>query len=358
MIVVSHGKDILKSTIDALNASDIKKYLKPEYSVALKPNLVVPHPASEGATTHPEVVEGVIIFLKEYGVRDIKIIESSWVGANTAKAFANCGYEELSKKYEVPLIDLKKDNSTKITSGTHTIRICDEVFKSDFLINIPVLKAHGQTKLTCCMKNLKGVIPDSEKRRFHMLGLNRPIAELNKMVKVGYNVIDGICGDLTFEEGGNPVEANRIIVGRDPFLLDSYCAGLIGYIPSEIGYLEHGQKIGLGEYYSKDVEIIEINTNEKSLATRSSRIAESYSSMIREDSACSACYSSLLYALHRYGPRAKTFGPFHIGQGYKGKKGEGIGIGNCACGFPLSVPGCPPNASEIYELFRSLGKRL
>jgi len=28
--------------------------------------------------------------------------------------------------------------------------------------------------------------------------------------------VDGICGDLSFEEGGTPVEANRVIAGQNP----------------------------------------------------------------------------------------------------------------------------------------------
>jgi len=359
MVVVSYGTDIIKSCLNALDASDILSYLKPNFSVSIKPNLVVPHLASDGATTHPEVVEGIILFLQQHGINDIKIIESSWIGANTKNAFDVCGYTNLAKRYNIPLVDLKKDGSTKITTDSYSLKICNEALKTDFLINVPVLKAHGQTRLTCCMKNLKGCIPDSEKRRFHMLGLHKPIAELTKALKVGYNVVDGICGDLTFEEGGNPVESNRIIVGRDTFLVDSYCAELIGYTPSEIGYLEYGKRIGLGEYFSKEDKIIEINIEDKAPSNiKSTRLADRYSQMINENSACSACYSALLYALHRYGSKAKNLPSIHIGQGYKGMtSGDGIGIGNCACGFAYSVAGCPPNANSIYQTLRSIDSK-
>ena len=350
MIVVSHGKDIIKSTIDALTASDIDCYLNREFSVALKPNLVVARPASGGATTHPEVLEAIIIFLKEYGIKSIRIIESSWVGDSTKRAYTNCGYTYLTNRYGVPLIDLKDDNNVKLSSDNYSIKVCREALETDFLINVPVLKAHGQARLTCCMKNLKGCIPDSEKRRFHMLGLHKPIAELNRLIKVGYNVIDGICGDLTFEEGGTPVESNKIIVGRSAFLLDSYCAGLIGYSPEEIGYLSYGKQIGLGEFFSSEDELIELNTEEKSSVNMmSSRVSDRYAKMIKEESACSACYSSLLYALHRYNPRAKNLETIHIGQGFRGISEDGIGIGNCTCLFSKNIPGCPPSAVEIYE---------
>jgi hypothetical protein len=43
----------------------------------------------------------------------------------------------------------------------------------------------------------------------------------------------------------------------------------------------------------------------------------------------------------------------HIGQGFKGKSGKGIGIGTCAQGFSNNVKGCPPKATDIIEAFRS-----
>jgi len=353
VIVITYGSDITKNTYDTLTASDIGSFLKSGYNVSLKPNLVVPGPASNGAVTHPQVVEGVIMFLKDFGVKNIKIIESSWVGASTKQAYKYCGYEELSEKYKIPLIDLKSDSCTTLKHSGYEIKVCDEALNTDFLINIPVLKAHCQTRLTCCLKNLKGCIPDSEKRRFHTLGIHKPVAVLNALIKTGYCVVDGICGDLSFEEGGNPVQSNRIIAGRDPLEIDSLCAELIGYHPNDIEYLSYGKKIGIGKYLSRETKIIELNAENKSTVDmRSSYSAERYRGMINEDAACSACYSSLIYALHRLGGRVKTDGKIYIGQGFKNKTGTGLGIGICTEGFSKCVKGCPPKATDITDALK------
>ena len=353
MIVITYGKDIVKNTYDTLEASDISLYLRADMAVSIKPNLVVPCPARDGATTHPEVVEGIILFMRDYGVRKMKIIESSWIGDSTKRAFKYCGYEDLAKKYGLPLIDLKSDGSKAYKYDGYSIAICDEAMSADFLVNVPVLKAHCQTKLTCCMKNLKGCIPDSEKRRFHSLGIHKPVAALNALLKTGYCVVDGICGDMTFEEGGNPVDANRIIAGRDPLLIDSYCAELIGYLPDEIEYISHGRKIGLGEYFTSETKLVELNAQEKpAFDIRRDRASDSYKRLINEDAACSACYSALIFALHRLNGKVRADGKIHIGQGYKGKGGAGIGIGNCARGFLNNIPGCPPKATEIIKGLR------
>ena len=353
MIFVSYGSDIVRNTFDTLVASDIGLYLSAGHCVSIKPNLVVPCPARDGATTHPEVVEGIILFLRDFGVKNIKIIESSWVGDSTKRAFEYCGYEELSRKYGVPLIDLKGDSFAVYEYGGYDISICDEAMNTDFLINVPVLKAHCQTRLTCCMKNLKGCIPDSEKRRFHTLGIHRPVAALSALVKTGYNVIDGICGDLSFEEGGNPVDSKRIIAGRDPLMLDSYCAELIGYRPDEIEYISFGKEFGVGELFSKDTKLVELNSQAKpAFDMRTDQVSDRYRRLIDEDAACSACYSSLIYALHRLGGKTRAGEKISIGQGFVGKSGSGPGVGNCTRGFAKCVPGCPPKATEIV---RALG---
>jgi len=350
-IIVNYGRSYGRNTYDTLAASDIGDYLQPGMAVSIKPNLVVPGPASNGATTHPEVVEGIILFLKDFGVKNIRIIESSWIGDCTKRAFKDCGYGELSESHGVPLVDLKSDSHTTLEYGGYKIGICDEALQTDFLINVPVLKAHCQTRMTCCIKNLKGCIPDSEKRRFHTLGIHKPLAALGILLKTGYCVIDGICGDLTFEEGGNPVEANRIIAGRDPLLLDSYCAELIGYKPDEIEYLVYGKEWGLGEFYSPETEIVELNAGDKPVRNASADLtADRFKNIINEDAACSACYSSLVFALHKSRGETVAKGKISIGQGFKSKTGDGIGIGSCARGFAKHVPGCPPKATDIIRI--------
>ncbi|MCL2444456.1 MAG: DUF362 domain-containing protein [Treponema sp.] len=358
-IYINYGKDWVKTTYDTLAASDIGTFLKPSMAVSVKPNLVTPKSADNGSTTHPEVVEGIILFLKDFGIQKINIIENSAAGYSTKQAFRICGYEMLSERYNIPLVDLQNDNIVTLKHGNSDIRICETALNTEFLINVPVLKAHCQTRLTCCMKNLKGCMPHDEMKRFHTLGLHKPIAALNALLKTHYCVVDGICGDLSFEEGGTPVEANRIIAGQNPVLIDSYNAELIGYKPDEIDYLSYGKKLGLGEFCSMNTKVVELNPDRKPLVqVKSNRLSDKYRNLIEEDSACSVCYAALIFALHRKGGHVLQDSKIFIGQGFKGKKGNGnnktIGIGNCAGGFDKYIKGCPPKAVEILSFLKNL----
>lgn len=350
-IVINYNENILKGTLEALEASCLKSLIHSGMKVSIKPNMVLAKPPSQGATTHSEVVEGIICYLIDLGISNIEIIESAWIGGNTKQAYKVCGYYKLSEKYNIQLYDLKDDLITKVDTDAYKIEVCRKAIETDFLINVPVLKAHCQTQLTCNLKNLKGCISDREKRRFHTLGLHRPIAYLNKAVKTHFCVIDGICGDLTFEEGGNPVIRNMIITGSDPLLVDSYCAGLIGYKPEDIEYLMIANEIGIGHLYNNSTDIIELNKEHKPKFSKSSSgIVKKLSEYINEDMACSACYSALVYALHnisRYPSKHKI----NIGQGFKGKTGV-LGCGNCTRGCDSYIKGCPPKAVDVIEFFK------
>ena len=338
-------------TGELLERAGVSSMLKPEYRVTIKPNLVVGNPADGGATTHPQIVDGIILFLQKHGIRDITIAEGSWVGADTRRAFETCGYAELAKRRGVKLIDTKRDKVVTVKSAyAGDIKICESAVNSDFLINVPVLKGHCQTGMTCCLKNLKGLIPDGEKRRYHSEGLSKPIAALGAAVKPNLHVVDGICGDLDFEEGGNPVVANRIILGFDPVQLDSYCAPLMGYRPDEIAYLRLAKEFGAGEYYKSIDRVVELNADNKPPAKNARGAgARRYAHMIDEDGACSACYAALVFALRQGGGFR---GKIKVGQGFAGKKPCGIGSGNCASGCDAYVKGCPPSALDISEFLK------
>lgn len=354
VIYGTKATNMVKELLDKINlAEDIDSHMQ----ITLKPNLVIASPSHNGATTSPALVEGLIQYLLEHNRKNISIIEGSWVGDQTSRAFKICGYEELSRKYNIPLVDLQRDLSSKITVREETLQICNKALEADYLINLPVLKAHCQTLFTCALKNLKGCIPNSEKRRYHTLGLHKPIAYLAKALKVDLNIIDALNGDLTFEEGGNPVQMDRIIACKDPVLADTYCSSLIGYSPKDISYISLAESLGVGTTDLSKAQIFEYNSELKNNTSfKPSRKAVTLAKKVKASDACSACYGGLIHALNRLEETSalhKIKAPIHIGQGYKGQKLEGLGIGSCTSGCSHYLKGCPPSALDIVHFLES-----
>ncbi|ADL12834.1 DUF362 domain-containing protein [Acetohalobium arabaticum] len=330
--------------------------LDSDLTVGLKPNLILDKKSSSGATTDPELAAGVVEYLQQQGIDDILILEGSWVGAETERAFEVCGYNELVRKYDLSLYDLKEDQTQNCRSGRFEIKVCQKPLAVDYLINLPVLKAHCQTKITCALKNLKGCLPDSEKRRFHRLGLHQPIAHLNQILSSDLVLVDGIIGDLTFEEGGNPVHMNRIIAGKDSVLIDAYVARLLGFDAYEVDYIGIAEQLGVGSAELNKAEVIELNQpvdsfqTLDSIAQRGEKISR-ITDFVTTDQACSACLGSLVHALTRIDDKYGLPADFSIsvGQGLEDKEIEGIGVGKCARRADKSIFGCPPDAKSIVD---------
>lgn len=349
--------------------------------IGIKPNLVCPTPADFGGTTHPEIVAGIAEYLLESGfdADEIEILEGSWVGDKTAEAFEYCGYNSLAAGYGIRLTDmqLERDTVSCECSGMQ-LDICRRALDTDYLINVPVLKGHCQTKVTCALKNMKGLIPNTEKRRFHSMGLHGPIAHLNTVLKPDLIVTDHICGDPDFEEGGNPLIRNCIMLSRDPVLTDTLACRILGYKPEDVEYIGIAESLGVGSTALDTARIRTIGgsptegepsddcfahseAGDDSFAAASGHrlIQAGYS--VDEIDSCSACYGVLLPALDRL-DREGLLDKLNdrlagsrlcIGQGYRGKHGS-YGVGACTSGFDFCVRGCPPDEESIYEQLKGL----
>ncbi len=162
--------------------------------------MVSPVPAEDGGTTHPEVVAGLIQYLQEHGFRNLRIMEGSWVGDRTEESFEVCGYTALAEKYGVQLIDAQKEPAViKNCSGMELQSVYAAPRKQIFMINVPVMKGHCQTHITCALKNMKGLLPNKEKRRFSCGGTAQTDCSSGPWHSSGfYSWWTSICGDLEF----------------------------------------------------------------------------------------------------------------------------------------------------------------
>ena len=352
----SEPEQMIPALLDHLRPD---RWLPRQGPIGLKPNLVLPSPASMGATTDPRMVEALVHWLRNHGFVDLLVLEGAWLGADTQEAFQVCGYQDLADRLGLELVDLKRDRARTVRVDGWAVDVCERALSLAGLINLPVLKAHCQTGLTCALKNLKGCIPDREKRRFHAEGLHRPIARLNRALPVSLVIVDGLRGDLTFEEGGTPVAMNRMFAGRDPVAIDAYAAALLGFAPGEIDYIDQAAGLGVGLSTIGPDGIQDLNRAQGS--GEPPHVPAALKRLVRgrvvADRACSACYGPLIHALQRLVDRAelsRLAGPILVGQGFVDRSGPGPGVGDCTAGMQVSCPGCPPTARRMLEFFEQL----
>ena len=348
-----YGQDAHAMTLALLEAANAIQRVPAGGSVALKPNLVVAGTPESGATTHAGVLSGAIEYFRGQGVKDISVIEGSWVGDDTLRAMRRAGYDKVCRQYDVPFYDLKKDETRPVDTAVGKIDVCRRALDAGLLVDLPVLKGHCQTVMTCALKNLKGCLPDREKRHFHAMGLTKPIAALGAALKPGLIIVDSICGDLNFEEGGTPVQTNRMYLGTDAVQLDAYGARLMGLRLSEVPYIQLAEAYGGGSAQVDEDDIVSLNAPSDAAGyPKPSGIVANLTRRVRQDRACSACFANLVRALYASGMGKDL--DICIGQGWKDKRFEGLGIGRCCKGATRCVMGCPPTAEAIANAFEDM----
>jgi uncharacterized protein (DUF362 family) len=238
--------------------------LKQTDRVMIKPNLVAweeRYPiAPFGVYTTTRLVEDLIILLKDFGCQHISIGEGSvqiQKGVGTMKAYAGLGYKELEKRYGVTLLDLNKSKTEKFNFHDDlSLHIARDAVESDFLINFPVLKTHGQTKVSLGLKNLKGCLKLQSKKLCHhaQLDLEYCFSHIADFVKPALTIVDGIYG---LEKGalhfGKAYRKDLIIASTHILGADMVAAKTIGYDSADIKHFEyyakrHNQSLSLQDY--------------------------------------------------------------------------------------------------------------
>jgi uncharacterized protein (DUF362 family) len=211
--------------------------------VLVKPNVSIGFRLPPyGMTTTTSILEGLIQLLTEQGCSDISIAEGSIevLGFGTQKGYERTQIDRLAKKYGVRLIDLNRGPFQQVDLGGLKVQIAMAALETDFLINVPVLKTHGLTRVSLGFKNLKGCLSPTSKTKFHGTNrLNHLIYLLNEVVKCDLTVIDGT---YMLEMGpdtvlGTAYRKDLVIASKDRFGCDVVGATILGIDPYEVGYL-------------------------------------------------------------------------------------------------------------------------
>jgi uncharacterized protein (DUF362 family) len=253
-VAIVKGINPTDITVEALEMTEAHEALSKEKPVLIKPNYINASHPSTGITTDSRVIDGVVKFLKEHGVKEITIGEGSGF-ADTFEAYRIAGVDAVAKRWNVKLVDLNKDDFIPIRSPNplaNKVKIAKSVLEST-IISVPKLKLHRQAGVTLSIKNMMGAV--APKGSMH-LNLSRNIAELAFIIKPSIAVIDGIVACEGHETSENPVEMNIVIAGKDPVAVDAVGATVMGIPPREVKHLRLAEEKGLGTCDLNQIEVL------------------------------------------------------------------------------------------------------
>jgi uncharacterized protein (DUF362 family) len=220
--------------------------------VFIKPNIVfwtraVAFP-KWGVMTTSRIVEDIIILLKERGIDDITIGEGTVTmrpkdTATAAHAFETLGYGVLKQKYGIRYLNIFERPFEKVDLGDDVVlNFNRDILNSDFVVDLPVMKAHNQTVVSLGIKNLKGTIDMPSRKRCHTMtpgkDLHFWVAKLADPMPPMLCLQDGI---YTCERGPGPDgrmhRSNLLVASADVLAADLVGAKLLGHEPQNVPHL-------------------------------------------------------------------------------------------------------------------------
>jgi uncharacterized protein (DUF362 family) len=205
------------------NAEDaFRHFVSPTDQVGLKVNCL----AGKMASTHPEVALVSANLLKDSGLKAKDII----IWDRSASELEEVGFPLNSDGDDFRClatdskgIGYSYDLVNYMSIGSLLSRVLDEY--TNVQVNLPVLKDHGLSGITCSLKNLFGVIHNPNK--YHDNGCDPYIADLNALPQIREKQKLVICDALRVQYNGGPSyhpqwaeNFGGIIVSDDPVALD------------------------------------------------------------------------------------------------------------------------------------------
>ncbi len=218
-------------------------------TVWIKPNIAWNRPPALGATTHPEVVATLVRLCLEAGARKVKVGDHTC--HDPRQSYRTSGIEAAAREAGAEVVQLDANRYREMDLGGTRIKrwpVYPEIVESDLVINVPVVKHHGLSRATLCMKNYMGVI-GGRVAAWHQ-DLPTCLCDITRFMKPRLCVLDAVR-ILTAHgpQGGNPADvrlAGLVAAGTDIVALDAWGAEQLGHRPESLATVRAGAEAGLG----------------------------------------------------------------------------------------------------------------
>jgi uncharacterized protein (DUF362 family) len=246
----------------------IKKFVKPQARVVIKPNMGFANPPDWATTTSPEAVRIVAKLCLDAGAARVIICDNTLREPELCKQ--KTGIADAVKDLKgVVLFTPKQDNlfeektHPKATVLTKTC-IVKEVLRADCLISLPVAKSHSAGGVSFGIKGLMGLVKDRDVMHREM-DLHMAIAEQLYYMMPAVTIVDASRALLDNGPGGpgKVLQLDTFVGGIDPVAVDSYTTTLASWYGRQfegtnVKYIKNAAELGFGNAASDKISIIAV----------------------------------------------------------------------------------------------------
>ncbi len=253
---------LVRAAIQAIGG--LQRFIPKDGWVIIKPNICTAYYGYEyAATTNPWVVGTLVKLCFEAGAGKVQVMDYPF-GGTPEDAYQVSGIAEQVEQNggEMVVMSSFKFKKTAIENslGLDSIDIYEDVFKADTLINVPIAKHHGMSRLTLSMKNLMGLMEYRESVHWNF---GKCLTDLAGKIRPTLNVVDAVRILLNNGPTGGDLndvkKLDTVIVSTDIVAADSYAATLFNMKPENLDYVRYGAKYGLGKSDLATLNIQEID---------------------------------------------------------------------------------------------------
>ncbi|MCU0407544.1 MAG: DUF362 domain-containing protein [Bacteroidales bacterium] len=261
MVAVMGGEPEMMFDLGMQEYGGMDIFVKKGQKVLVKPNIgwdVIPELA---ANTNPHLVKRIIEHCFRAGAREVYVTDHTC--DNWVNCYKNSGIEKAAKSVGAKMVPGNSENYYREIVIPDAIRlksakVHEILLETDVYINVPVLKDHSSTRMTCCLKNAMGLVWD--RGYWHSNDLNQCIADFALYErKPVLNVID--CYNVMVKNGpqgvsGEDVENMKaLIITTDQVAGDAAAAKMLRVPVEKVEYITIAHKMGIG---SKNLDSLNI----------------------------------------------------------------------------------------------------
>jgi uncharacterized protein (DUF362 family) len=263
--VVARGAEpalLARAAIDAVGG--IGRFVKPGETVLVKPNMAWDRTPEQAANTNPAVVAEVVRQCRVAGARRVIVAENPVHDAE--RVAIRSGIRAAVAQAGGEMVLPATSGFTWASVGGSVLaswEVLAVLLSADRLINVPVVKHHSLSRLTCGFKNHMGLIGGS-RGRLHQ-EIHSAVLDLAAAFRPTLTVVDAtrvmVRNGPTGGRLEDVVSANAVAAGVDAVACEAWAARQLDLDPRDIPSVVQAEGRGLGHLAAGAGAVEEIRAN-------------------------------------------------------------------------------------------------
>ncbi len=261
MVAIMGGSPDAMFDLGIQELGGMNAFVQKGQKVLVKPNMGWDMIPDIAANTNPVLIGRIVEHCLRAGAKEVYVLDhtiDNWVNC-----YRNSGIEKAAKRAGAKVVPADTENYYQLVDipggvSLKSVKVHEILLEADVFINVPVLKDHNSTRMTCSLKNMMGVVWD--RHYWHANNLHQCIADYALFEKKpALNVID--CYKVIVKHGPMGVSREDVVEMKSQILTSDWVAGdaaaakMLGIDPEKIDYIPIAHKMGLGNMKLESLDI-------------------------------------------------------------------------------------------------------